>query len=120
LACERMPEVDESHELSMLLGTRQIGVGVTETPTLLLESKECKHAGAGLAASGEIVTVKTGGFATEGNGGEIEGESSGIGKHQRCKAFYPALQQGELLLTSRAIGIGRGERFLGENVEPSK
>ena len=66
------------------------------------------------------MTLKARGFATEGTWGGVEREGPGIGKHHRREVSHSPLQQSKLLFTRRAIRIGRGERLLGENVEPSK
>lgn len=74
-----LPELDEAHQFSRLIGAGQIGIGVAQDPALGLLGEEAEDAGTGLAAAGQEVVIQGRGIAPERDGVEVQGEVLPLG-----------------------------------------
>src|SRR5712692_10165885 len=100
-----------------LVETSEVGVGVAQNAAFLLLGEEGEHAGAGLAAQGQVVVVQASGVAAIGNGVEVEVEGFRFREQQRRQLGDPGGEELFLLGTLGAIGVIGDEGFLGRNVE---
>ena len=112
-----MPELDEAHQFSRLIGAGQIGVGIAQDPALGLLREEAEDAGTGLAAAGQEVVVQRGGIAAERGGMEVQREDLPLGVQQRCQGGDPAGEELLVVVPLGAVGIVGGEGGLGQDVE---
>jgi hypothetical protein len=92
-AGDLVPEFDKPHQLAVLIGTGEIGVGIAQTAARLLECEEGQYARAGLASQWQIVAVERRGVAPVGDRVEVEREPVGGREHQRGQGLDPSLQQ---------------------------
>ena len=115
-----MPELDEAHQLAILVGPSQVGVGVAQAATLLFQCEEAQHARPGDPAAWEVMPIEARWLAAVGDGMEVEREPRGIGEHHWSQRFDPPLQESLLLVPTSAVRIIGCERLLGENVEPGE
>jgi hypothetical protein len=112
-----MPELDEPHQFSRLIGTGQVGVGVAHDPAGLLLGEEAQDAGTGLAAAGQVVVLQCCGIAPERGGVEVQGEGPSLGEQEWGQGRDPAGEEALLLIPLGAIGVLGGISRLGQDVE---
>src|SRR6266852_2945797 len=114
---DAVPEGHEAEDLAGLVVAGEVGVGVAQNAAFLLLGEEGEHAGAGLAAQGQVVVVQASGVAAIGNGVEVEVEGFRFREQQRRQLGDPGGEELFLLGTLGAIGGIGDEGFLGRNVE---
>jgi hypothetical protein len=51
---DRVPEFDQAHQFSVLIGADQVGPGTAEAAAFLLQSEQGLDAGAGLTAARDL------------------------------------------------------------------
>ena len=112
-----VPELDEPQDFTGLLVARQVGVGITEHPALVLLGEERLDAGVGLAQAGDVVVLQYGLVSAVGDGMEIQSECVGPGHQHRRQSLHPARQEPPLLVGLLAIGVIGGEALLGQDVQ---
>ena len=112
-----MPELDEPHQFSRLIGAGQVGVGVAHDPAVLLLGEEAQDAGTGLAAAGQVVILQGGGIAPERDGVEVQGEGPPLGEQERGQGRDPTGEEALLMIPLGAIGVLGGISGLGQDVQ---
>src|SRR5262249_9935584 len=53
-----VPELDETHELAVLIGPCQVGVGIAQTAAFLLQGKERQHAWPGNPPARQVMPIQ--------------------------------------------------------------
>ena len=117
MACQKF---DEPHHLGGLIGSGQVGVGIAQATTLLLQREEGLDARAGRAAERQIVAIEPGRVAPIGDGMEVQREGIGLGEQRGSQGRHPAAERPELVLAGGPIGVVGGEGLLGEDVQPGE
>lgn len=112
-----MPELDEPHQFSRLIGAGQIGIGIAYDPALLLLGEEAEDAGTGLATAGQVVILQGGGIASEWDGVEVQGEGPAFGEQARGQGRDPTGEEALLMIPLSAIGVLGGISGLGQDVQ---
>src|SRR5512135_1893134 len=115
VARQAVPELDEPHQFSRLIGASQIGVGIAHDPALLLLGKEAEDAGTGLATPGQVVILQGGGIAPERDGVEVQGEGPPLGEQARGQGRDPTGEEASLMIPLGARGVLGGIRNCFKN-----
>src|SRR5208337_1589338 len=110
-------ERDEPHQFLGLVAAGDVGVGIASDTALGLVGEEAQDAGGRFAPSGQVVVVEDFGFASKGDGMEIQAEFLGLGKQQRSQGGDSSGQQSLLAGPRGAVGIIGGIALLGQNIQ---
>ena len=65
---DRVPELNKAHQLAVLVGPNQGGVGIEQAATLLFQGEEAQHARPGDPAAWQVMPIEARGLATVGDG----------------------------------------------------
>jgi hypothetical protein len=115
-----VPELDEPHQLTGLVGAGEVRVGIAQDPAPWLVGEEAQDTGSGLALHGEVMIVEDFGVAPMGDGMEVEAELLGVGEQDGGQSGDPPREQGLLAGARGAVGVVGGEALLGQDVQPGE